>query len=182
MRPAASPAYAAAVVVAALAAALLAAPALLPARQVVRGDFTGSWTLDLKKSENLPPSFKSVDSYVIDISQKGDSMTVLATMKGNGQEVPFPPFVYVMDGKETRRRDSLRGSDRRITSRWGAGGKSVVMDTRVTMKQAGKPPLEFTQHDEWTMTGKETITVDIRQAVKGTDSVRTERRIFRKLR
>lgn len=148
-----------------------------------RGNFGGRWELDLKKSSNLPPSFATVDSYVIDIRQSGDSLTVLAEMKGSGQTVPFPPFIYVVDGKETYRRDSLRGSDRWSSARWTAGGSGVAMDSRVSLKAAGRPPMEFTQHDEWKLgAGGSTLDISITQKMKGSDSVRTEHRVFRKQR
>ena len=146
-----------------------------------RGNFGGTWVLDLKKSANLPPSFASVESYVIDIKQSGDSLTVVAEMKGNGQTVPFPPFIYVMDGKETYRKDSIRMSERWMSANWGPEGKSVVMDTRALIKQAGKPAVEFSQHDEWKKVGDSTLDIAITQKTKGTDSVRTERRIYRKI-
>lgn len=149
--------------------------------QAKHGNFGGSWELDLKKSVNLPAAFKSVDSYVIAIVQKNDSMTVTATMKGNGQTVPLPPFVYLLNGKENYRKDSLRGSERWMTAHWGKDGKSVIMDTRVSMKQGDKTVVDFSQHDEWNMTGT-TLDVSITQKMKGTDSVRTERRVFRKLK
>ena len=151
-----------------------------------RGDFTGSWELDVKKSVNLPPSFKQVESFVLEITQKGDSLTVIANMTGRGpdgkaQAVPFPPFIYVMDGKETYRKDSIRMSERWMSANWGPEGKSVVMDTRALIKQAGKPAVEFSQHDEWKKVGDSTLDIAITQKTKGTDSVRTERRIYRKI-
>ena len=121
---------------------LLVAPLFLQF-QHNRGNFAGLWELDLKKSANLPPSFTSVDSYVLDIRQSGDSLTVIAEMKGNGQTVPFPPYVYVLDGKEAYRRDSLRGSERWSSARWAAGGRSVVMDTRVSLQVPGKLPMHL---------------------------------------
>jgi hypothetical protein len=143
-------------------------------------EFKGTWALDLKKSVNLPPQFATVESYVIDIAQSGDSMTVVATMKGNGQTVPFPPFVYVVNGKETYRKDTLRGSERWMTAKWGKDGKSVMMDTKVKMSAPGKPPMEFSQHDEWKYGDATTINVAITQKMSGVDSTRTEQRIFRK--
>lgn len=148
-----------------------------------RGNFGGTWVLDLKKSANLPPSFASVESYVIDIKQSGDSLTVVAEMKGNGQTVPFPPFIYVLDGKETYRRDSLRGSERWSSARWIPGGSGVAMESRVSLKSAGRPAMEFTQHDDWKLAGGgSTLDIAITQKMKGTDSVRTEHRVFRKQR
>jgi hypothetical protein len=143
-------------------------------------NFEGKWSLDLKKSVNLPPQFATVESYVIDIDQSGDSMTVVAVMKGNGQTVPFPPFVYVVNGKETYRKDTARGSERWMTAKWGKDGKSVTMDTRVRMAVAGKPPMEFSQHDVWKQADPSTIDVAISQKMSGSDSNRSEQRIFRK--
>lgn len=160
---------------------LLIAPSLL-AFQAKRADFGGNWQLDMEKSVNLPPTFEGVESYVLDIAQSGDSLTVVATMKGKGRTVPFPPYVYVADGRETHRLDSLRGSERWMTARWGRDGASLELDTRVTMKQAGRPALEFTQRDVWKLAPGGTIDVGITQRMKDTDSVRTERRIFRKLK
>ena len=59
----------------------LAAP-LFVFFQGKKADFEGKWALDLKKSVNLPPSFRSVESYVLDITQKGDSLIVVATFVG----------------------------------------------------------------------------------------------------
>jgi hypothetical protein len=160
---------------------LLLTPLLFQS-QVRRADFGGRWELDLKKSVNLPSSFSTVDAYIIDISGSGDSMTVVATMTGKGQTVPFPPFVYVVNGKETYRKDTARGSERWMTAKWGSDGKSVSMDTKVRVTPPGKPPMEFRQHDEWKLADTATINVAITQKMSGTDSVRNERRIFRKLK
>jgi hypothetical protein len=165
---------------------LLIAPLFLNF-QARRGDFAGSWELDLKKSVNLPASFKNVESFILEIRQKGDSLTVLANMRGKGadgkvQNVPFPPFIYVMDGKEGYRKDSIRGSERWMSAHWGSDGKSVVMDTRARVIQAGRPPTEFSQHDVWKKVGDSTLDIAITQKTTGSDSVRTERRIYRKLK
>jgi hypothetical protein len=109
-------------------------------------------------------------------------MTVTATMKGNGQTVPLPPFVYLLDGKESHRKDTARGSERWMKAAWGKDGKSVVMDTRVSMTQAGRTVMDFSQHDEWKLTGGNVLDVSVTQRMKGSDSVRTERRFFRKLK
>jgi hypothetical protein len=150
--------------------------------QSKHGNFAGTWELDLKKSVNLPPSFKSVDSFILDIALKGDSMTVVANMKGKGQTVPFPPYVYVLDGKETYRKDTLRGSERWMKAAWGTDGKSVVMDTRASITPPGKPTQTFSQHDAWTLVGDTLIDITITQKMQGPDSLRSERRFFRKLK
>ena len=117
-----------------------------------RGNFGGTWVLDLKKSANLPPSFASVESYVIDIKQSGDSLTVVAEMKGNGQTVPFPPFVYVLDGKgNVPARFPPRLGDGR---RRDGPGRIGCRDGVPRLVEVGRPPGDgFTQHDDWKLAG-----------------------------
>ena len=158
---------------------LVVAPVLASA-QGKRADFAGTWALDLKKSVNLPKQFSTVESFVLDIQQAGDTVTVLATMKGSGQTVPFPAFVYVMDGKEGHRSDTLRGSERWIKAKWGEDGKSATMDSRVRLTVPGKPPTDMRQHDDWKRLNDSTISISLTQKLGGTDSTRTEQRIFRK--
>ena len=56
-------------------------------------DFSGKWVMNIKKSKNLPPSFKNLDSYSMRVQESGDSMTVLVEFAGSGQKVELPPTV-----------------------------------------------------------------------------------------
>jgi len=158
---------------------LLAVP-LLAFFQARRLDVSGNWTLDLEKSVNLPASFAHVDSYSFDVTQSRDTLTVNAGLEGNGQTVDFPPFVYVLDGKESYRQDTLRGSERWSTSRWSKDGGSILIDTRIALSPAGRPPVRITQKDVWKMVDSLTLEISTEQKYDGTDSVRNERRIYRK--
>lgn len=158
---------------------MVAVPFLL-GFQGKKADFSGTWALDIKKSVNLPREFKTVDSMVLNVRQAGDSLVVLATMKGQGQTVPFPPFIYLLNGKETHRVDTARKSERWILSRWGKDGTSASMESRAKFTPPGKPVVELKQHDEWKKTDASTLVVTVTQKVGGTDSTHTETRIYRK--
>ncbi len=161
------------------AVVLLAAP-LLVFFQAGQLNVSGNWTLDLEKSDNLPASFAHVDSYHFDVMQSRDTLTVNAGLKGNGQAVEFPPFVYVLDGNESYRQDTLRGSERWSTGRWSKDGRSILIDTRIALSPAGRPPVRITQRDVWKMVDSLTLEISTEQKYDGSDSVRNERRIYRK--
>jgi len=143
-------------------------------------DVVGHWVLDLKKSVNLPASFANVDSYTFNVGRSGDTLTVNAGLTGGGQTVEFPPFVYVLDGKETYRQDTLRGSERWSTGRWSKGGDAILVDTRISLAPPGRPAVSIMQHDVWKRVDEKTLEISTEQKYIGTDSVRTERRIYTK--
>lgn len=161
---------------------VLAAALVLPGPQGKTVNFSGTWEMDLKKSEGLPPAFGTVESYVAEIRHRGDSLALTASMAGNGQKVEFPPFLYVLNGEETYRPDSLRGSFRWITGNYSKDGKKVRLTTRVLMVRPDGAKLEFTQSEEWRFTGGDTMEMTVRQKFRGSDSTRSERRIFRKVK
>ncbi len=143
-------------------------------------DVTGHWMLDLKKSVNLPASFTHVDSYTFDVAMSHDTLTVNAGLEGNGQTVAFPPFVYVLDGKEVYRKDTLRESERWSTGRWSKDGRNILVDTRIALSPAGRPPVRIMQKDVWTLVDPKTLEISTEQKFDRTDSIRTERRIYRR--
>ncbi len=153
---------------------------MLAFMQSKKPDVTGHWMLDLKKSVNLPASFTYVDSYTFDVAMSHDTLTVNAGLEGNGQTVAFPPFVYVLDGKEVYRKDTLRESERWSTGRWSKDGRNILVDTRIALSPAGRPPVGIMQKDVWTLVDPKTLEISTEQKFDGTDSVRTERRIYRR--
>lgn len=160
---------------------LLLTPLLL-GFQGGKTNFSGKWELDLKKSVNLPPSFRTVESYVAEIRHEGDSVTLNAAMGGNGQNVTFPVFSYALDGKEIYRADSLRGSFRWVTGRTSKDGKRILLDTKALLIRPDGAKVEFTQAEEWKISGTNSMEMAIRQKFPAGDSTRTERRIFRKVK
>jgi len=159
---------------------LLMTVPLLAFSQSKQPDVAGNWKLDLGKSVNLPASFTHVDSYTFDVGISHDTLTVNAGLEGNGQTVAFPPFVYVLDGKEVYRKDTLRESERWSTSRWSKDGRNILVDTRIALSPAGRPPVRIMQKDVWTLVDSLTLEIRTEQKFDGTDSVRTERRIYRR--
>ena len=62
-----------------------------------KGDFSGVWTLDVGKSEGMPPGLMQT----MTVTQKGDRVEVETNSKvGEGQE-RVGKDAYVLDGKET---------------------------------------------------------------------------------
>ncbi len=157
----------------------LTVPPFLPS-QGKKPDVTGKWDLDLKKSENLPASFRNVDSYTFAVSRSGDTLTVNAGLTGGGQTVEFPPFTYVLDGKETYREDTLRGSRRWSTGHWSKDGGSILVDTKIILAPPGRDTVSVMQHEVWKRKDTSTLEITSEQKFIGTDSVRTERRIYTK--
>jgi len=153
----------------------------LTAFQMKVADFSGKWKLDLKKSKNLPASFKSVDSYTMELSQTPDSMVEERVMKGAGQVVDFPPTVYKFDGAEVFREDTLRGSKRWIRSSWTTTGQKLIVTSRIGLRQrSGEQRL--TETDVWQLGKSRTLLLLVTQKFEGTDSTHSEERVFHRMR
>lgn len=147
-----------------------------------QADFSGSWQLDLKKSENLPESFKHVDSFVMDIRQTRDSIVTVARMKGNGQDVKLPFTAYALNGSEVFRPDTARKSARWIKASWKSNGKHFVVNSKVE-QHVGTPELEkYTQTDTWELAGADTLQISVVQKTPEGKEKHTERRTFHRVR
>src|SRR5258707_12118999 len=123
-------------------------------------DFSGSWQLDLSQSTNLPPSFKSVDSYIMTVEQTKDSMKFMVSMKGSGQDVKFPLTSYALNGKETFREDALRQSKRWSKVSWAAAGKRFIVKSRV---EQGCDSRMYNQVENWEFKEKDTLQISVTQ-------------------
>jgi hypothetical protein len=144
-----------------------------------RSNFSGTWNLDKKHSTNLPASFASVESYLLDIAQAPDSMTAVARMAGSGQKVTFPVAVYRFNGSEVFREDMERHIRRWVTCSWQTTGKKLVVNSRVE-QQIGPIPTRYTQRDVWQMLDARTLQISITQTFEGKDSTHSERRVFKR--
>jgi hypothetical protein len=145
-----------------------------------RAEFGGIWKMDIVKSKNLPPSFKSVKSYSMNIQQNSDSMTMVVGFEGMGQKVVLPPSVYVFDGKERYREDTARGSKRWTKSTWTTTGQKLILASRVIQSRAGRES-RYTETDTWELTGSSTLRLHVDQKFEGKDSTNSEIRIFRRM-
>ena len=146
-----------------------------------RADFSGEWKLDLKKSKDLPASFKSVDSYTMGITQSVDSMIERREMKGAGQTVSFPPTIYKFDGSEVYREDSLRGSKRWIKSSWTTTGQKMIVTSKVVLHQRTGEQ-RFVETDVWQFGKRNTLLLLMTQKFEPNDSTHSEQRIFHRMR
>ena len=144
-------------------------------------DFSGHWRLDIKKSTNLPPSFKDVESYTMDVRQTPDSMIVVVGLAGGGQNVKFPVTNYLFNGAEVFREDTLRMSKRWIKSSWSPDNSALIVTSRVE-QGTGDKKKEYTQRDEWKMTGASSFEITIAQTFAHPDSTHNERRVFHKMK
>ncbi len=149
--------------------------------QFHRSDFSGRWKLDLKKSKDLPQTFKSLDAFTMEIVQTQDSMTELRRMKGAGQAVDLPPTIYRFDGSEVYREDSLRGSKRWIKSTWTTNGQKLIVTSRVSLRQrAGEQ--RYTETEVWEYGKRNSLLVLITQKFENDDSTHSEERIFTRMK
>jgi hypothetical protein len=142
-------------------------------------NFSGLWELDAKKSKNLPKSFEQVESYTMDVRQTPDSMFLNIGLKGGSQNVTFPLTVYLLNGKEVFREDTLRLSKRWMTCSWASNGSALVVSTRVELGSGDKKK-EFTQRDEWRLKDASTFEISLTQKFANSDSTHSELRVFHK--
>lgn len=148
--------------------------------QEQRADFSGKWKLDKKSSKDLPESFKSVDSYILSVTEATDSMVMQPTMTGAGQTFKLPPTIYRFDESEVYREDKERGSQRWIKANWTSTRQKLIVTNRVIQKQ-GNNEQHYTQTDVWQFGKKNTLLILITQKFEKNDSMHTERRYYHRM-
>ena len=146
-----------------------------------RTDFSGRWKLDMKKSKDLPTSFKSVESYTINVTQSLASMVLHTEMVGGGQTVNLPPTIYKFDSSEVYREDTLRGSKRWIRSAWTTTGFKLIVTSKVVLSQKGNEQ-HYVQTDVWQFGKKNTLLLLVTQEFEKNDSTHSEQRVFHRVR
>ena len=145
-----------------------------------RADFSGKWKLDKMASKDLPASFKSVDSFILRLTQSADSMVMSPEMTGADQKFELPPTIYKFDGTEVYREDKERGSQRWIQANWTSTGQKLIVTNRVIQKQ-GNSEQHYVQTDVWQFGKKGTLLILITQKFEKNDSTHTERRYYRRV-
>jgi len=160
--------------------AVILASACFLALSPHHANFSGTWKLNMKKSKNLPASFMNLKSYSMHVQGSDDSMTVVVEFEGSGQRVASPPTVYVFDGKERYREDTLRGSRRRIPASWTSTGQKLIVTSRVIQTQGQTKGQErgYTQTDTWALSRRNTLDILVTQKFEGSDSTNSEQWIF----
>ena len=160
-------------------AAVVAALALTTGLVVAsaKADFSGTWTLDMAKSEGLPPDVKS---QTVIVKQTGDRVEAeTKTTREGGEEVT--PAVYTLDGKEAdfvqKGPNGMEGKGKR-TSNWTADGNGFdVKETAVFDTPGGAVEMKATRKWALAADGK-TLTIDMNlESPMGT---RVIKRVFTK--
>lgn len=91
----------------ALTAALLATTALYAAAPTA-ANYSGKWSLDQTKSQNLPHFYSRVSSQTLNIAQTDATLDVGVEVV-QGQQAPDKlDFHYTLDGKENKTETSIR--------------------------------------------------------------------------
>lgn len=142
--------------------------------------FSGYWKMDLKKSNNLPESFKRVESYIIEVKQSSDSMVVTTEVKGGGQSVKLPSTVYKFDGKEIYSGDTLQEFQRWTKCDWISKGQKLVITARV-VQRIGTYERRYSQKDVWQIVGKDRLDVSMIMKFENSDSTQSEKRIYHRM-
>jgi len=151
--------------------------------QEKRAHFSGTWKLDKRTSTDLPESFKHVDAYLLHVGQGPDSMSVVAEMSGDGQNVTLPVTLYEFDGHEVYREDTLRASKRWIKASWTSTGEKLIVTNRVVQKVGSPQENRYEQTDVWQFSKKRnTLLIFITQKFEDPSKPsHTERRYFHRV-
>ena len=154
---------------------------LFAGAQKPRTRFAGVWSMDIKESRGLPAAFQNVESFTMVVKQHPDSMVVAIQMAGGGQNVSFPVTVYRFSGAEVFREDTARSTKRWIKAQWSANGRILTLVNRVELGSAGKRQ-RYTQTDTWQLKGKDLLEMTMKTKYADSDSVRTQVRIYRRVK
>jgi hypothetical protein len=158
----------------ALTAALIGALAILPAT-AAQSDLTGTWVLDVTRSEGLPPNASPT---TMTVRQTGDRVEMeIQLQTPNGEQTITD--VYVLDGKQTDFRPPVpaeanaRGTR---TSRRMADGNGFESRERATM-QGPEGEVTITAGRKWTLApdGK-TLTLEL--TINGPQGQMKSTRVF----
>jgi hypothetical protein len=155
--------------------------ALVGFQMSARTNFSGTWTLDLKKSKNLPVSFNSIESYTFVITQNADSLVGIATMVGASQKVTLPPMRYLFNGREEYTEDSLRFVKRWSRAEWATTGTKLIIHKRSIQGSSGHEQ-RSTQTDVWQLRNRSTLILNVTQKFETGDSMHNEQRVFHRVR
>lgn len=143
----------------ALTAALIGALAILPAA-AAQTDLTGTWVLDISRSDGLPPGAGPI---TMTVKQSGERIDIEVHVQTPTGEQRIPD-VYVLDGKETDFRPPVPAdisATGKRTSRRSAGGNGFEASERATI-QGPEGEVTITAARKWTLApGGDTLTLEM---------------------
>lgn len=160
---------------------LLVCAAVMGFQTAHQTDFSGRWSLDLKKSKNLPEAFRNVNRYVMNVTQDNDSLVAAVTMEGKGQKTSLPPLVCIFAHKEDYTEDTLRLAKHWISSEWTTTGTKFIVHKKnaVRISQVEQRSLET---DVWMLKSRSTLLIEVTQKFEKDGSTRNEQRIFHRIK
>lgn len=149
--------------------ALVAMPLSLNG-QSGKADFSGSWVLNMEKSDmgggqGGPPQGQGgqpqgarMGGFGGDFTAKQDAnlLTVERTMTRQGGESTTVTSKYTLDGKESVN-STGRGESKSVAA-WSADGKTLKITTSRTFDMGGESRT-MNSTEEWTLTGAKVLTV-----------------------
>jgi hypothetical protein len=143
----------------AFATALITTLAILPAT-AAQTDFTGTWVLDVSRSEGLP---EGMGQSTMTVKQSGDRIEIeihSQTPMGERQSAD----VYVLDGKESDYQPILNveaSATGKRTARWSEGRHGFEATETATV-QGPQGEMTITSVRKWTLApGGDALTVEL---------------------
>lgn len=111
---------------------LLAASALF----ANAADFSGTWSLDMKQSKNLPPYYANIKSHKLSITQDKEHLSVAVEIDAGREKTDHFDFLYNLDGSDSstetpiRTPNGLLNVPTLLNAKTGADGKIIITITR----------------------------------------------------
>jgi len=145
-----------------------------------RPDFSGTWKLDKKMSKNLPPSFKMVSDFSLEVAQSADSMVTTTSFSGMGGANKLPPTIVKFDGAEVYREDTARGTKKWISGTWTTTGQKLLVTSRVTQRTMSGAEQKYTETDSWQFGKHNTLLIIQTKKFEPGDSTVSDERYFKR--
>ena len=141
-----------------------------------KADFTGTWKLDVAKSEGLPPAVKG---QTMTVKQTGDRVEIATTVTTDQGEQEIKD-AYVLDGKEVdhvQKAMGMEGKGKR-TANWSADGNGIeVKENALFETDQGSADIKTTRKWALSADGK---TLTIEMVIDGPMGPQNIKRVFAK--
>ncbi|HEY0458581.1 MAG TPA: hypothetical protein VGC97_05465 [Pyrinomonadaceae bacterium] len=130
-------------------------------------DFSGSWSLDMKQSTNLPPYYANIKSHKLSIAQDKEHLTVAVAIDAGRAAADKFNFIYNLDGSDSmtetpiRTPDGLLNVPTVLNLKTGADGKLTINITRDI--KLGDKSFKGITSEEWEL-GKDRKTLRIKRS------------------
>lgn len=141
---------------------------------VFKADFNGTWKLDTKRTEGIPPGMEQIMSVV----QDGDIIKIETTVKTDKGEQKIPDN-YVLNGQEADfTSPNFKNAKGKRTGKWDEDQKGFVINEKVEVEtDNGMVTVEFWR--KWMLSADgNVLTIDIK--IKDPQGEKVTKRTFTK--